>query len=210
MKVFIYCIKCPITNEIKYIGQTRQGKKRFHQHITESKKNNRYPLYRWMKKLEEKPIFEIIEECDLDNLNEREEFWIKEIGIDNLYNICETAGKIDITENHNSKLLKGKRLSDYYGKDIAIKIRKKISNSLKGEKNPNYNGATVTDEWREKQSKAQSKVPIDILDLDMNVIASFRNSKDAGKFLNVTSKTIRMAKSHKYKVRKLYYVVNSI
>lgn len=82
----IYVLKCPISNEIRYVGQTR-GKlnKRLDGHIWESRKNKKKYSHKdnWiskLSKLELKPIIEKIEElpieCNLSYVLERETYWI--------------------------------------------------------------------------------------------------------------------------------------
>jgi len=61
----IYVLKCPITNEIKYIGQTINFAKRKTDHFTNKGKSLR--LMFWFDSLEKvglKPIFEIYFICD--------------------------------------------------------------------------------------------------------------------------------------------------
>ncbi len=63
---YIYLLKCPLTEEVKYIGLTRNYKKRKSQHRCYSEsmsKNHQYNKWKDTLKLSGKrPIFEIIEE----------------------------------------------------------------------------------------------------------------------------------------------------
>lgn len=82
VKYKIYCLKHPITLEIKYIGVTTvELNMRLSQHIHTGKN----PLKRgtivskWIYSLLKenlKPIMELIEECDENNWEEREVYWI--------------------------------------------------------------------------------------------------------------------------------------
>jgi group I intron endonuclease len=84
MKVYIYVLKHPITNDIRYVGQAVDLKKRLDHHIQTSKVTNRH-ISNWIKSLPNKPIIEVIEECDNTNSNERERYWIKhyrDLGLD--------------------------------------------------------------------------------------------------------------------------------
>ena len=77
----IYKITNNLNNK-KYIGQSRNIEKRFNKHRSESFNKNsshyEYPLYRAIRKYGiENFSFEIIEECKIEELNEKEEFWIK-------------------------------------------------------------------------------------------------------------------------------------
>lgn len=75
-----------ITNQVNekiYIGQSINIESRWIQHIATAKNNEFYGhyrslLYRAMRKYgTDKFIFEIIEECDVSILDERESYWIK-------------------------------------------------------------------------------------------------------------------------------------
>ena len=77
---FIYCIRCPISNEIRYVGKTTRGIRRKYEHNSKTKQNPKTHLARWLKKLIDcgnKPIFEVIEYVDnIEKLNYREIYWI--------------------------------------------------------------------------------------------------------------------------------------
>lgn len=70
-----------ITNKINnhsYVGQSRNISKRWHDHIYHSKNIDRYPLYRAFDKYGINNFsFEIIEECSVEELNAKEQYWIK-------------------------------------------------------------------------------------------------------------------------------------
>ena len=75
-----------ITNLIngkRYIGQSRNIIQRWREHKSYLRRNahtNEVLQRAWNKYSEENMKFEIIEECLLDNLNDREIYWIKEYG----------------------------------------------------------------------------------------------------------------------------------
>lgn len=83
----IYCLKNPETLEIRYIGITTQKylSSRLSQHCFCAKNNFQTHVAKWIRKLEKKPIIEIIEICNKDNWEEREIYWINYY--DNLTNI---------------------------------------------------------------------------------------------------------------------------
>ena len=61
-----------------YIGQSKNIEKRWSNHIYHDKSKDEYPLYRAFKKYGiNNFIFEIIEECTLKELNEKEQYYIK-------------------------------------------------------------------------------------------------------------------------------------
>lgn len=72
----IYRIK-NIINEHCYIGQSRNIPRRFNQHLNYSNQNRDYPLYKAFRKYGvDNFVFEIIEECSVEELNDKERFWI--------------------------------------------------------------------------------------------------------------------------------------
>lgn len=77
MNGFIYCISNDINNK-KYVGKTASSiEERFKQHCRDSKKiiREKRPLYNAMSKYgEEHFSIELIEECDLSELEEREQY----------------------------------------------------------------------------------------------------------------------------------------
>lgn len=114
--VYIYILK-DLNNNIRYVGKTTNIKRRLYSHIAEAKlnKSKRYVL-NWIRQLllnNQKPILEVIEECNENNWQEREIYWInyyKEL-IPNLCNLCDggTGGltKENLTEE---QLLKKKKV----------------------------------------------------------------------------------------------------
>jgi hypothetical protein len=86
MNIYIYTLKHPITNDIRYIGQTNDLTRRFNKHITNSRaKRDTRHISHWIRSLDALPIINIIETCDYSVRNEREQYWInyyKEQGCD--------------------------------------------------------------------------------------------------------------------------------
>jgi hypothetical protein len=84
--IHIYILKNPDTNEIRYVGQTNDIKRRLDRHIQNSRnfKDKRH-ISNWIRSLSNKPILEIVETCTYNIRNEREQYWInyyKSIGYD--------------------------------------------------------------------------------------------------------------------------------
>jgi len=76
----IYKLLHPITNEIRYIGKTKNVlSKRYSEHIARAKQGHDSHVYCWIGKLLKdnlKPTIELVEECTEDNWEEREQYWI--------------------------------------------------------------------------------------------------------------------------------------
>lgn len=128
----IYSLNCPITDEIKYIGQTYTSlKKRLNKHISDSR-NPVVKVQCWIKSLTNKgllPVMRLVEVCSKDNIDERETFYIakyRSIGFD-LKNIS-AGGAVR--------------------RDIAKETRDKISKSLRGQ--------IQSEETKKKRSQSSS------------------------------------------------------
>ncbi len=140
----IYKITNLINGKI-YVGQTKRSlKKRIREHCISKNTNGiegaikKYGIDNFK--------VEVIEECPVEMLNEREIFWIKELNskAPNGYNLTDggeglknpTKETCDrISANHAD--VSGKN-NPNYGKHHSKKTRDKISASKQGEKNPNY------------------------------------------------------------------------
>ena len=93
-KVYIYSLKNPLTNKVKYIGWTFQIKRRLSNHIYEAGHPEKTicPLSAknmWIRSLLEdniRPAIEIIEENIYINHEDREKYWISFYGRENLVN----------------------------------------------------------------------------------------------------------------------------
>lgn len=77
MNIYIYTLKNPNTNAIRYVGQTNDVKRRFNKHITNSRaKRDTRHISHWIRSLDALPIMDIIEVCDYSIRNDREQYWI--------------------------------------------------------------------------------------------------------------------------------------
>lgn len=78
----IYGLRCPIKQEIRYVGKTISPlRKRLRDHISEALRKTEGFSYKqnWIRKLNSqnlKPTIELIEECQEENWQEREMYWI--------------------------------------------------------------------------------------------------------------------------------------
>lgn len=113
---FIYVLKCPEGN-IRYVGKTNNIKRRLSSHINEAKtgKGRRYVL-NWIHSLlllNKKPTIEVIEECVIENWQERERYWVnfyREI-IPNLCNNADGGLGGSGTKNYTEAELKERSLA---------------------------------------------------------------------------------------------------
>jgi predicted GIY-YIG superfamily endonuclease len=76
---FIYALKDPTNNEVRYIGKSNDPKERYSSHINKHKDTNIHKV-NWINKLKEKnlkPILEIIEEVSIEKWKDYEKMYIK-------------------------------------------------------------------------------------------------------------------------------------
>ena len=112
----IYKITTTNNNKI-YIGQSTNVEKRWKYHLkkfSENKHNNPYMQNVFNKYGEKVFKFEIIEECKLEELNDREQYWI------------ECFGGVNSKDNYNV------RMGGNGGGLLSEETKKKISATLKG------------------------------------------------------------------------------
>lgn len=122
-----------------YIGQSVDIKRRFISYKTLNKSKRQVKLYNsFVKYSVDKHIFEIIEECLVDFLNERERYWQEH------YNVLESSKGLNLclTSTKDKKHLHSEE------------TRNKISESNKGEKCFWY-GKTFTEETKSKMRESR-------------------------------------------------------
>lgn len=148
--ICVYKITC-ISNNRVYIGQTKNFKNRRGYHLYKLKQQNhgnRYLQKDYNLYGKENLIFEILEECDIDNLLERETYWINYYGgkdSSNTYNLIDLKGASNDAKEYRRKLIEKGIINKSLSKEAKNKIRKahlgmkaskesklKCSNTLKG------------------------------------------------------------------------------
>lgn len=98
----IYCLKHPITKEIRYIGATvcTLNQRLSHHKYSALKKKVATHIAKWIRSLDKEklfPIIELIENCSNSNWEEREKYWISKFS--NLTNIKEGGKGIIINRD---------------------------------------------------------------------------------------------------------------
>lgn len=162
----IYQIRC-LENGRVYIGSSINLKRRRNSHFSQLRRNVHYcfHLQRAFNKYgEESFVFEIVEECQVKLLIEKEQFWIDKIPQRMRFNTRKIAesnfgSKMskEICEKRSARLL-GHRLSEetkkkisqsHLGKSISQETKNKLSKALKGK--------FVNEKTRKKHSKSSAK-----------------------------------------------------
>ena len=190
---YIYKITNLINNKI-YIGQTRFNvETRFKQHLYEANKGElQYPLYKAIRKYGENNFkLEIIEEVEDEQLNEKEQYWIKYynsyIKNNKGYN-CTYGGEGNITID---------KIEVYELWDHGLSIQE-IANQLKHDRSAirkilqTYQNYSV-EKSNIRGDKIQAKnrfQTINQYDLQGNFLNSFYNMYEAERQTGISSKGI--------------------
>lgn len=161
--VTIYSLSDPFTLEVRYVGVTTQKVQlRFQDHIYESKVGGKTHKCTWIRKVLRQnatPLLEVVDHVPLAEWEFWEQHWIsqfKQWGFD-LTNSTSggrsTLGRLGWKHTSNTKERIRERnsgINNYnYGKTLSEEWKKKISDSLTGEKNPFF-GKKHTKETMEK------------------------------------------------------------
>lgn len=153
----IYCFE-NLKDGKKYIGKSIDLRKRILDHINSLRRNSddcSYLQNAWNKHGEENFKIYVIEICPIEEISEKEIFYIQEIGSKNPtgYNLTDggegTSGYVWSEEKRNS--IKNER-NHFYGKKHSKETKEKMSESQKGSKNHNYR-KIFSDETRYRMSK---------------------------------------------------------
>jgi len=140
---YIYKLIDPTTNEIRYIGQTDNIKRRYNDHVSSSlnKNSSSYNTHKscWIRKIVNNnlvPIIEIVEECDnLEQSNIRERYYIEKLTIEgykltNSY-ITDVTEFSSYTREKMSSAKKGKTLEQIVGLEKSIDLKEYYSERIK-------------------------------------------------------------------------------
>ena len=175
MNISIYILKHPITNDIRYVGQTNNPKRRLSRHLGNSRtlKDKRH-INNWIRSLNTLPIMEIIEVCDYSIRNEREQYWI---------NYYKTKG-YDLCNASNGGAGAGIGNTNCVGRKLSNSHKQRIRECNLGRKPINCKGG------------APGKT-IYQYDLNGNFINQYKSILSASKILHICRRTIKSSLNNK-------------
>jgi len=206
VKIYIYTLSDPTTNEVRYCGKTKDMSIRYKSHLkTSPKYKNR--KRNWVKSLKNKgikPVMEVIDIVDVENWNFWEKYWISQLkswGF-NLVN-GNNGGGFDVTgfkhteesKNKITNAQKGRKLSEEWKRNISIG-RSGITFSENHIKNLSKS---------HKGKKANNNKIIYQIDMkNGEILNKFESIKNALKYLNVDLKNSNISKVCKNKLKSVF------
>lgn len=207
MVEYIYCLKDPNTDVIRYIGKTANPESRYNSHLGKRELSRFSYKTNWIKSLlknNQFPYMEILEECSPETVDSREVYWIQfcklnGIPLTNMTNGGEGGNTLvleDTRKRHSTNTslgLKGKPKSpeaieairkSKIGKKLTQEHREKIGDSVRGEKN-GFFGKHHTDEFKKRLRTKFLGKPKNYTDDQKKLMAKTKYTK-SGKYWGVS------------------------
>ena len=128
-KGIIYGLRCPLSSEIRYVGQTII---KLNRRLTQHKCDKRHNPYKinWINKLENLDILnelkiELLEECTVELLNEREKYWIEKIKNDGniLVNMTDGGDTNYVVNRDAIERMRQKLIGKFIGRKLSEKTK---------------------------------------------------------------------------------------
>lgn len=236
MTTYIYTLSDPRTLQVKYVGKTTNIKMRYYNHTNfRSLVNKRTHVSNWVMNLKRSnllPILEIIDETTDDNWVNLEQYWISQFkcwGFD----LCNHTGGGEggcgnkWTDNQRKLItaaIKGKKRTVAQRINISKgKIGKPKSEKTKLKcKNSNIGKHKISEETRLKLSDSHKGIkqtkesidkmkvhhykPVDVFNINLELINSFKCMKDCAEYYNLDISTIsKLIKNQKLSRCKKYF-----
>lgn len=222
MDINIYYLTCPLTNEIRYIGQTKfKLQKRLRSHIQEARRYIKYGINPtrknyWIASLirdnKENDIkIHLIENCDISEVDQKEIYWIgyyksKSDKITNTAIGGRTSHLSDESKKKIGLANKGEK-NGMFGKRFTRSPEDKERTRLAMINSEKFQKSRKSDEYRHKISMVQQIDDWLLLDINLNIINIFATANDVAKFLGCKKINVLHARSDMRKVCKNYWVV---
>lgn len=180
MEVKIYVLKDPLTNEIRYLGRTKNSLKiRLNGHFSKAKQN-KFKTHKdnWILSLKTKPVIELLE-----IVNGWEESYKKEQELIKLY----LKNGFKLTNLHD-------RGAGGLLRDISKEQKEKISLKVR--------------QLHQEGKLHCGRKSVDIYDLQGNFIKNFISYKEASEFIGISQKQFQSSMKRKAKRIKNYQVMS--
>lgn len=220
----IYAIENLVNHKV-YIGQSVRVSQRWSWHMEKLNKNkhsNEHLQKAWNKYGCDKFAFILLEECEPDKLNEREQFWSYAFSkITKLYNIRATGEQTPMTKEHRERIgnaLRGKYTgakASMFGKKHTEEWHKEMSERHKGE-NAYWYGKHRSPETKEKlrqanlgkrqsdETRLKHSKPVLQFDLEGNLIREWISGTEAERVLGCHSSAVSQSCRKGFMVMKKY------
>jgi len=213
MDYIIYKLIDPNTNKIRYVGKTKNLQKRYYHHcsLAVCNKENTHRS-NWIKSLlknNQKPVIEIIENCNKDNWQQKEIYWIKYYS--NKYDLCNHTiggdGGKGFSQYKKFKVYQfnkqGKLLNIFNSTKEASIITntpfegiKKCLRGLYKTSNNYHWSKDKTFKWKKRNHNAKKVLQYD---LNNNFIKEFESISKASKILKIQRNSIKNCCQNKQK-----------
>jgi hypothetical protein len=205
--VYIYTLEHPITEEIRYVGKTRNPKMRFHNHCNRSH-NKKSHKRNWINNLRKeglKPVMKILDEVLESEWRFWERFWINQFRQWNFNLVNHTSGGDGLTLGNQTSFKKGHiTWNKGTAKEKILKgNRGKTDESIKNYFKPN---SIPWNKGKKNYKLSGKKQSIRVLQytLDNIFIKEFEGCREAAKEMNCIPENIRRCCAGKSKSAKGY------
>jgi group I intron endonuclease len=201
----IYVLKEPDTLKIRYVGMTSKSlKERLRKHLDNALYTKHNPhLCNWILKYyknNQLPIIDLVEECVIENWQEREKYWITQFN--DLLN-STNGGEGSFGFKHNLKSIERIRRQ---------KIGIKQSNETKLKRSKSLKGRIVTEDHKNKISIANkgniyTKYKLQVTDTINNSVYIFNTVKEVKEYLKSSMTHIRRFINNNKLFKKQYLII---
>lgn len=181
----IYKITSPSSKV--YIGQSRNIKKRWGDYSAHKKKQkDQTAIFYSLKKYgKENHKFEVLEECSLEELNEREIYYIEKYDSVNKGLNISRGGyyfwEVNVGKKHKKETID--KMKEYWAENAHPRSKETIAKISKTKlENPRITTPEMIEKYR---NTSTSKKPISQFDLEGNHIKNFNSINEAARYLNI-------------------------
>lgn len=217
---YVYVLICPKSKEPRYVGQSVDPIVRLSEHIkrTLKKRGRKTKKEAWIQNLidfgiDGKIVVNVIETCDSTSIDNRETHYIKKYR--SLYpNLTNTAdgGRMGIIINGNHpmqgkkhsplsiekmRLIKMGEKNPVWGKRFSRTEEQKKNLSIGLKNSDKLKLSRQSTEYRDLISSVQSLKIYALDSISLEIVHTFKNSKDASEYFGVTRSNINNARRFK-------------